>query len=295
MDKTSLLPGRQVGSHLWQFHRYLVTAGHFTLKIVNVVESHNGIARMVARLLVVIKQRGILLTNRRHLSRSLYLLLLLAMMSCGVLPTGAPPTLTPPAAPTPEGGTIFFDAPYVARLPPNTLIPRTRILYSTQQDDIYVFFVDGLITYKRSGDSLTWQGVIAPNVAADYRLVLGTDTVGQILANGTVRVAVFNPTPVEVPLSGLPSTPPDFIDIPISYVVPENHRVPGTALTYTGREGDQARLSGGQGYPLFPLGNSVTWSGQLAPNVLLRYDLVVSRLDDYGLGLSGTARLWVTN
>lgn len=271
------------------------TAGHFTLKIVNVVESHNGIARMVARLLVVIKQRGVLLTNRRHLSRSIFLLLLLTMMSCGVLPSGAPPTLTPPADPTPEGRTIFFDAPYVVRLPPNTHIPRTRVFYSAQQDDVYVFFVDGLITYKRPGDSLSWQGVIAPNVAGDYRLVLSTDTVGQILGNGTVRVAIFNPTPVEVPLSELPSTPPDFIDIPISYVVPQSHRVPGTTLLYAGREGDQARLEGGQGYPLFPLGNSVTWSGRLTSNVLLRYDLVVSRLDEYGLGLSGTARLWITN
>jgi hypothetical protein len=108
-------------------------------------------------------------------------------------------------------------------------------------------------------------------------------------------VAVFNPAPVEVALSNLPSTAPDFIDIPISYVVPQNNTVPGTTLIYTGREGDQARLSGGQGYPLFPLGNSMTWSGRLGPNVLLRYDLVVSRLDDYGLGLSGTARLWITN
>jgi len=174
-------------------------------------------------------------------------------------------------------------------------VPGTRIFYVGLRDGFYEFQVDGLVARYVVNDSLPWRGVIAPGVVGDYRLTVQGSSGEQVLLNGTTRVAVLFPQPFEIPISALPGTLPDFSNIPIDYVVPQGQLVPGTVLRYEGQQDGSAIFSGGTGFPSYPLGNSVIYSGRLSSNVIIRYDLVVSRLDEFGVGLSGTARVWITD
>jgi|GEM_PF-1469954 hypothetical protein len=221
--------------------------------------------------------------------------LLLAVLGCSINPVTSTPTPPPPPPPTPAGNTFYFNAPYSITLPPQTRVPGTRILYIGLRDGFYEFQIDGLIARYVVNNSLNWDGVIAPSVVADYRLTVLSSSGDQVFLNGTTRVSVLNPQPVEIPISLLPETVPDFSNIPIDYLVPPGQMVPGTTLRYEGQQDGNAIFSGGSGLPAYPLGNSVIYSGRLTTNVIIRYDLVVSRLDDSGVGLSGPARVWITN
>ncbi len=235
--------------------------------------------------------------NRRLPTRLLWsgIFLLLSILGCSINSISATPTLPPPPPPTPAGNTFYFNAPYTITLAPQTRVPGTRVLYVGQSDGFYEFLVNGLVTRHVINDFLPWRGVIAPSVVGDYRLTVLGSSAPQVSLNGNVRVAVLYPQPVEVPISVLPTTAPDFSNIPIDYLVPQGQMVPGTILRYDGQLDGNAILSGGTGNPSYPLGNSVIYSGRLTDNVIIRYDLLVSRLDDFGVGLTGTARVWITN
>lgn len=233
--------------------------------------------------------------ERRAFPLWMQFFLLTVLVGCTLTTPPAAPTLTPPPAPTPPGNTFYFNAPYSITLLPQTRVPGTRIFYVGRRDGFYEFQIDGLVARHVVNDSLPWKGVIAPGVVGDYRLTVQASSGDQVLLNGTVRVAVLFPEPLEVPISALPGTLPDFSNIPIDYVVPQGSLVPGTVLRYEGVQNGNAIFSGGTGFPSYPLGNSVIYSGRLATNAIIRYDLVVSRLDEVGVGLSGTARVWITN
>lgn len=225
------------------------------------------------------------------------MLLALLLAGCNLSGNAGPPTLTPPPAPTPTGSTLFFNAPYNIALPPETRVPGTGIFYQGPQNDVYLFTIQGLQAFKRVDDTINWNGIIAPGVVGNYNLQLKLNSnisPAQLYATGPVRVGIMNPLPREVPLDSMPSSLAWFDNIRIDYVVPQGEQVPGTTLVFQGIQDNTAYLTGGTGYPYFPLGNSVIWFGRLTDRVLVRYDLRVSRLDEIGLGLTGTARLWLT-
>lgn len=219
--------------------------------------------------------------------------LVLLALGCTLTIPGTPPTPTALPVATPDGDTIYFSAPYSYLLTPDSRIPRTRIYYQGEQNGVFVFSIGGLSAFRQLNDLISWRGVIAPNVVGDYQLVIVSSTDSNLFTEGSVRLAIFNPSPLEIPLSSLPSAPPDFANIPVDYNVPEGRLVPGTTLLYQGQQDGMALLTGSSAYPLYPVGNSVTWTGRLTSNVLLRYDLVVSRIDENGVGLLGTAQLWI--
>ncbi|MDX1687772.1 MAG: hypothetical protein R3248_07295 [Candidatus Promineifilaceae bacterium] len=232
---------------------------------------------------------------RQRLQPTLFLIIALitAALACAIPGTGGTPT--PPPSPTPVGDTIFFTAPYAITLEPGTTIPGTEITFVQQMDALYELRVEGLRAVRQDGDALTWRGIVAPGVFGTYRLRLRSPLVGQLRAEGDVDLAVLNPAPVELPPT---DTPPagsvHYNSIPVQYFVPEGHRIPGSTLVYDGQEDGIARLSGTAGYPYFALDASILWLGKLRENVYIRYNTRVSSLNENGLGLTGTAELWVT-
>jgi hypothetical protein len=230
----------------------------------------------------------------RRLNPFVIFLLFLVTGTLACVVPGLSITPTPPPSPTPLGDTIFFSAPYAISLSETTAIPGTSIRYVQQIGDLHEFNIDGLQAYRQAGDSLTWRGVVAPGVFGDYRLRLQRDFSGRLQADGDVHLAIFNPTAVEIPPTQTPLGSVHYEGISTQYFVPEGRRIPGTTLVYEGQQNQIAELSGTVGYPYFAQDDSLFWLGKLRENVYIRYDLKVESLSDAGLGLSGSAELWVT-
>ncbi len=269
---------------------------HFTLKQVNVVESSPVTEFYCDFYLVDVKHTGrFYMRSVGTVLKPLLVLcgsLALLVLGCTVTLPGAA-TVTPLPEPTPDGDSIQFSGPYSYSLAPNSSIPGTRITYQGVQNGVYVFSIGGQAAYRQLNDTINWRGVIAPSVVGDYRLRIRSETNTQLFLEGTVLVTVFNPAPLQIPITSLPATPPNFDNMPVNYNVPVGRRVPGTTLVYGGQQDGMALLTGSTAYPLYPVGNSVTWTGRLTGNVLLRYDLIVNRVDDNSVNLTGVARLWL--
>ncbi|RMG91616.1 MAG: hypothetical protein D6706_18060 [Chloroflexi bacterium] len=212
---------------------------------------------------------------------------------------------TPVATPTPLGDTISFTIPaYTISLEPGEVVPGTQIEYVGRAGDVYKVKIDGLEANKRSGDSLIWNGVIAPGVFANYNLRLTTAVFGEVPVAGPVQLLVFNPEPTEIEASELEqlTTRYHFGNIVINYFVPAGSIIPGTTILFEGLEpqppgsqsAQQGRLAGLSGYPLVALGDSLVWTGRLRDNVTIRYNLRVASLSEDGIRLAGTAELWIT-
>lgn len=232
-----------------------------------------------------------------------YLALLLTVSACslipGLVPSGPPPT------PTPPGDTLSYTIPaYTVNLSPGDRVPGTRLQYIERSDEGYLVKIDGLEATKRTGDSFFWSGVIAPGVFANYNLRLTTDVFGKLPAAGPVEIIILNPEPMEAALpSELAAASPSFNNILVNYQIPPGMTIPGSTVVYEGTitqgEGQQAAqlawLTGLSGYPYLALGDSLVWVGRLRDNVYVRYSTRVTTMNEYGLRLSGTAELWISS
>lgn len=221
------------------------------------------------------------------------LLLLAVTLACAV--PGFNPEPTPPPPPTPQGDMIYYRAPYRVPLHPGSYIPGTQVGFLQSSGELHELLIDGLRAYRQVGDSITWQGIVAPGVQGTYRLHIQGSFRGELTAEGDVELVIFNPAPVEIPPTQTPAGSLYFSGIPINYVVPEGSRVPGTTLIYERQRNGVAELSGTASYPFFALEDSLVWLGMLRQEVTVRYNLRVNRMDQHGLHLSGTAELWVAN
>lgn len=226
---------------------------------------------------------------------SFHFLIILTMLACAIPGLGDGPP-TPPPSPTPEGDTLLFNAPYVANLTPGVTVPGTLITYVGPSGDRFQLMIDGLSAIKANGDSLPWVGMVGRGVHGNYQLNLRANLLGQLTAEGSVRLSIFNPNPVQLPAGQSPvGAKAHFAEIPINYIVPQGATIPGTSLLFEGQENQFARLSGTADYPYYAQNDSLLWLGKLLDNVTLSYDLHVQSLDEYGLGLSGKAELWISD
>ena len=238
--------------------------------------------------------------NPNHYSRWIFIcLLVLSTLACSIslpdlssVPVIGDPTAVP--SPTPEGDSITFRTlTYRISLSEGESVPGTGLRFIGKRDNGFDITIDGLPTFKRSGDSFPWRGVVAPGVVGVYDLRLTTTLLGELIAVGPVQVTILNPAPLE--LNNTQPTPAvyEFEELLIDYLVPVGRLIPGTTLTYLGQTEQGAQLSGTLGYPYLQQADSLTWTGQLRSNVILRYDLRVTSISETGLRLVGTAKLWV--
>jgi hypothetical protein len=210
----------------------------------------------------------------------------------------------PSATPTPMGDTLILTVPvYRISLDPGDTVPGAKLTYVGKNNNAYDVIIDDLPATRRTGDSFSWYGVVAPGVIANYNLRLTTTLLGRLVAAGSVTLNVFNPAPQ--PVAAAPTTfALSYSSIAVQYWVPAGSSIPGTALVYErtvepgGAEGvaqSMAQLSGIQGYPYFAVGDSIVWLGTLRDNVTIRYSLRVTGLDEDGLRVAGTADLWLAD
>jgi hypothetical protein len=220
----------------------------------------------------------------------LVLLLALTALACDLPGFREDPT---PAAPVPLGDTISFNVPFFSvSLEPGAMVPGTRLQYFGRRDDGYDVLIDGLPAFKRTGDSFSWNGIVAPGVYGRYHLRLATTLLGRLVAAGPVELFILFPNPVELPTLEVAGAPYYFDKIPVQYLVPQGGAIPGTTITFQSQTEEGAWLSGA-GHPYRAPGDSVVWVGRLRDNVTTRYNLRVVRVERNGLRLVGEVELWV--
>jgi hypothetical protein len=229
----------------------------------------------------------------RGVDRSLFalaILLVLTALACDPPRLGRDPTPIPPATP---GDTMSFNVPfYSVGLEPGATVPGTHVQYVAPRDDGYDVLIDGLPAFKRSGDSLPWNGVVAPGVYGRYHLRLATTLLGRLVAAGPLELYVLFPNPIELPTLDVAGAPYHFDNIPVQYLVPPGGSIPGTTVIFQSQTEEGVWLSGA-GHPFRAPGDSVVWIGRLRDNVTVRHNLRVVRVERGGLRLAGAVELWV--
>ena len=190
-----------------------------------------------------------------------------------------------------QTSTLTYEGPQTYTLKPGDLLPGTDIRYLRQSSEGAEFAIGDQRAVKQKADSLNWSGSPTEGVKLDLRLRIVWFTQDALYAAGTARVAVsdIRPQAAEVPTEA-----PMTYQMPVTYALQRGSAVPGTTLTYEGQAAEGARFAGIEGYPYRQPGDSVSWQGQLRPNVAVREDLRLLHYDERSARLVGVVHLWVT-
>ncbi|NJN53401.1 MAG: hypothetical protein HC804_00800 [Anaerolineae bacterium] len=226
----------------------------------------------------------------------LLFLVLLTAVACS-LPggSGTPPTVTP------MGSFLSFTIippAYTISMSPGERVSGAPLEFVGQEGDTYRVRIDGQEALKRTGDSFAWSGVIAPGVHGDFNLRLTSALLGPLPVTGGVTLTILDWQPVETAV--IPQQPNTlyFSNILLEHNLAVGETMPASTLKYEGvvNSGTRqlARFSGVSGLTDYAQGDSITWTGQLRPNVTVRYNLRVITFDEDNVVLAGTAELWLT-
>lgn len=222
------------------------------------------------------------------------ILLAFASLAC-VIQVPSPNREATPSAPS-SGDILTFQIPVsVLTLEPGESIPHTQLSYQGRDGSLYRVLIDNQTADKRVGDSVRWQGIIAPGVSALYNLrIVPSLAQENLLAGGSVEIGVFNPLPTEI--EGDISGREDgihFGNVFVDYKIPAGENIPGTTIVFQGISGVEAELSGVAGYPYRAAGDSIAWRGQIRENVSVSYSLRIVSVNEDELRMMGTAELWI--
>lgn len=227
---------------------------------------------------------------------SVMLSLLLAGCNSGTSATPAPATLTSVAvtatqAAIPSDMLTYRTSSYSAMVQLTKSVPNTQIRYANKQNDLFELNINGFSAFVRSGDSISWSGLVAPSLFTSYQLIVSPGSEIDMFTQGTVNIVVFNPVPVELFQLPLLTNSGVFNGLQLQYVVLVGQSIPGTTMVYQGASNGEVRFSGSSQYPISAVGNSLTWHGQLGQNIFVRYNLVITGATETELQLSGSGDL----
>lgn len=225
------------------------------------------------------------------------ILLLGAGLACSV--PGFPSSATP--VPTPIGNFLRFNVippTYNVTLNAGDRVPGAPLEYIGQEGDTYKVRIGGQETVKRTGDSFSWSGIIAPSVFGEYNLRLTTALLGPMPVTGGVQVTLLDSQPLETSVLPDLTNALHFGNILIENTIPVGQAMPASSLVYTGiyTQGSQqfAQFSTQTGQPYYAQGDSIVWTGQLRSNVYVQYNLRVLTFNESQVTVAGTADLWIT-
>ena len=231
---------------------------------------------------------------RESLTALLILILTFASLACSVqIPRFISDEQDPPAA---QEHLLSYQVPVsVISLQPGETVPHTQVSFQQQDGGIYYVLIDNQLAEKRVGDSLKWQGAIAPGIEVNYNLRIAPTLLQEdLLLGGSVEVGVHNPSPVEM-VSDIPGGDGNlhFGNIFIDFRVPLGYSIPGTTIGFVGTADEEAELSGISGYPYRAAGDSISWQGEVKENASVKYSLRVVSVQEDELRVMGTADLWI--
>lgn len=189
-------------------------------------------------------------------------------------------------------GTMEYSTAFERGIPVGQALPGTDIKYVGKTEQGAQMTIGGQQALKRTLDSLTWRGQVAPGVSIDYNLRVITFDSQSLQAGGTAKVVVSDVKPQAVPATALPQDVPTFKGV-VTYKVPRGKAIPGTTITFEEKTPDGARLGGLDGYPLRKTADSIAWTGQLADKVYLELDLRLVAFSQDAMQVTGTATLYL--
>ncbi|MFT7586453.1 MAG: hypothetical protein ACI9EW_002890 [Cellvibrionaceae bacterium] len=226
---------------------------------------------------------------------SAFCLTLLFLVGCGFVDPPVPtivPTVTPPS-----DMLSLTTAKFTYTLVENAQVPGTDIIYRTRDENNIFIDMQGQPSVRRFGDNLNGSKVLVPGVMGNYSLRLVDATFGNPYIFGPVTLTIFNPAPVE--MTGATSGPVGasivYDGINIDYRVPRGRSLPGSTVTYLGRDDFGAILGGSSQYRSLPEGNSFVWTGRLHAYAIIQYDLKAVRVTPEELQMVGSAKLYLYN
>lgn len=222
--------------------------------------------------------------------------LMFSVLGCVLDEFADTPTVTPAPQNDEAADYLTYTAPaYNVTLSAGQTVAGTRLHFANRSDQVYNVTIDGQPLTRQGGDSLPWQGVVAPGVFGKYNLrITPSFNTDSLLAVGPVELIILNPVPTEV--ANLPATTAEayyYSGVVVAETVPVGRMIPGTTLVYAGQTDQGAAFSGTTQYPYRALGDSLIWLGQLRENVYVRYNLRVITFSADTLRLGGTAEIWI--
>ncbi len=188
------------------------------------------------------------------------------------------------------GGALVFDGATENGVKPGETIPGTNIRFVAKVGDGAQVVINDQIANKKIGDSLDWQGPVAPGVDVSMPQRIALITNDRLQTVGTVRVTVRGVNPVAGPA---PAGARYTYKVGSGYTVRKGQRVPGTTLVYKAKTDQGAQFDGTSDYPYRRIGDSLSWQGQLASGVYLATTLRVVAYTDDIVTLAGLATIIV--
>jgi hypothetical protein len=191
--------------------------------------------------------------------------------------------------------TLTYTGPMEKSVPAGSFLPRTNIKYvGVTPDKTAEVNISGQRAFKRIGDSLEWKGSFLNGVEVQLRdrILWYSDQRLQLV--GTIGLTIDNvsPKPSPIPQISDKSTPNLIVHkVPVIYQVKRGEAIPGTNLIYQGKTEKGVQLAGlpNDEYPYRLVGDTISWQGQIRPQVYLDLLLRTVAYNDNNLDLTGWA------
>ena len=171
-------------------------------------------------------------------------------------------------------------------------IPGTDIRYESSTEEGAYVSIKGQQALKRTGDSLNWEGEPLNGVKLTLKLRVAWQNEDALQLVGTAKIKITDVSPRIAQISE--ESELKFTG-PVAYSIGKDAVIPGTTLSYEGREDEGAVLGGMDEYPYREVGDSIYWQGKLRDDVNIRVELRVIQFDDRTLRTGGLVTLWLGN
>ena len=188
--------------------------------------------------------------------------------------------------PTPDEGTLSYSGPIELSVEPGSEIPGTDLSYVGISDSMAEFIIADQKALKKIGDSLDWEGDPLKGIHLELGLRVLLITEQAVHTGGKVTLQIGGAAP-EASDADAPEAAK--FTVPVTYGVDLGESIPGTLITYQGRDPDKGARLGIQDYPFRKVGDSIVWKGRLRSDALLELDLRVLYFNDESLHVGGLA------
>ncbi|MGQ9667750.1 MAG: hypothetical protein ACUVWB_10585 [Anaerolineae bacterium] len=194
--------------------------------------------------------------------------------------------------PAPPGETLVLDGPVELGLKVGERLPGTPVELLSITDGTARLRIAGIYAEKKMGDSLDWSGTVREGVELKLALRILWIAEDELHTAGTARIRIQRPNPAPQTIT---SEPPIHYALPMTTTVRRDQVLPGSTLTYLGKDPEKGALFGGvAGYPYRKVADSLTWEGSLRDGVLARHDLRVIFFTDDQAQLGGIIHIYIT-